>query len=59
MLATSIDSSKRYEAANTSLVDDNRGPWLSITAEKDPQSIFGVDRRPGRGRRTTGSAWAT
>ena len=31
----------RYEAANTAFVNGDPGPWLSITAEKDPQSIFG------------------
>jgi SnoaL-like domain len=31
----------RYEAANTAFVNGNPQPWLSITAEKDPQSIFG------------------
>ena len=32
---------KRYEAANTAFVNGDPTPWLSITAEKDPQSIFG------------------
>jgi SnoaL-like domain len=30
-----------YEAANEAFVNGNPQPWLSITAEKDPQSIFG------------------
>ena len=32
---------QRYEAANTAFVNGNPSPWLSITAEKDPASIFG------------------
>ena len=32
---------ERYEAANTAFVNGDPGPWLAITAEKDPQSIFG------------------
>ena len=32
---------QRYEAANTAFVNGNPSPWLSITAEKDPTSIFG------------------
>lgn len=32
---------KRYEAANTAFVNGNPAPWLAITAEKDPASIFG------------------
>jgi hypothetical protein len=32
---------QRYEAANTAFVNGDPGPWLSITAEKDPASIFG------------------
>jgi hypothetical protein len=32
---------ERYEAANTAFVNGDPQPWLSITAEKDPQSIFG------------------
>jgi SnoaL-like domain len=31
----------RYEAANTAFVNGNPSPWLSITAAKDPVSIFG------------------
>ena len=31
----------RYEAANTAFVNGDPSPWLSITAEKDPASIFG------------------
>jgi hypothetical protein len=31
----------RYEAANTAFVNGDPQPWLAITAEKDPQSIFG------------------
>jgi SnoaL-like protein len=31
----------RYEAANTAFVNGDPAPWLSITAEKDPASIFG------------------
>ena len=30
-----------YEAANTAFVNGDSRPWLSIVAEKDPQSIFG------------------
>jgi len=32
---------KRYEAANTAFVNGDPAPWLSLTAEKDPASIFG------------------
>jgi ketosteroid isomerase-like protein len=32
---------KRYEAANTAFVNGDPRPWLSMTAEKDPASIFG------------------
>jgi ketosteroid isomerase-like protein len=32
---------QRYEAANTAFVNGHPSPWLSITAEKDPASIFG------------------
>ena len=32
---------QRYEAANTSFVNGDPRPWLSMTAEKDPASIFG------------------
>jgi hypothetical protein len=32
---------KRYEAANTAFVNGDPGPWLGITAQKDPASIFG------------------
>jgi SnoaL-like domain len=32
---------KRYEAANTAFVNGNPQPWLTIVADKDPQSIFG------------------
>jgi SnoaL-like domain len=32
---------QRYEAANTAFVNGDPSPWLSIVAEKDPQSIFG------------------
>jgi hypothetical protein len=31
----------RYEAANQAFVNGNPHPWLAITAEKDPASIFG------------------
>ncbi|MET0326509.1 MAG: nuclear transport factor 2 family protein [Ilumatobacteraceae bacterium] len=32
---------RRYEAANTAFVNGDPAPWLSITADKDPVSIFG------------------
>jgi hypothetical protein len=32
---------RHYEAANEAFVNGNPEPWLSLTAEKDPQSIFG------------------
>jgi ketosteroid isomerase-like protein len=32
---------QRYEAANSAFVNGDPAPWLSITAEKDPASIFG------------------
>ena len=32
---------ERFEAANTAFVNGDPVPWLAITAEKDPQSIFG------------------
>jgi len=32
---------ERYEAANTAFVNGDAGPWSTITAEKDPASIFG------------------
>jgi SnoaL-like domain len=32
---------KRYEAANTAFVNGDPRLWLSMTAEKDPASIFG------------------
>jgi hypothetical protein len=32
---------RRYEAANTAFVNGDPSLWLSITAEKDPVSIFG------------------
>lgn len=32
---------QRYEAANTAFVNGDAGPWLAMTAEKDPASIFG------------------
>ena len=32
---------KRYEAANTAFVNGDPSPWLSLTATKDPVSIFG------------------
>jgi len=32
---------RRYEAANTAFVNGDPSLWLSITAEKDPASIFG------------------
>ena len=32
---------ERYEAANTAFVNGDPSAWLSIVAEKDPQSIFG------------------
>jgi ketosteroid isomerase-like protein len=32
---------KRYEAANTAFVNGDPSPWLSLTAAKDPVSIFG------------------
>ena len=31
----------RFEAANTAFVNGDPSPWLSITAAKDPVSIFG------------------
>ena len=31
----------RYEAANTAFVNGDPSPWLSLTAAKDPVSIFG------------------
>src|SRR5688500_9554657 len=31
----------RYEAANTAFVNGDPEPWLAITAERDPASIFG------------------
>ena len=31
----------RYEAANTAFVNGDPAPWLAITAERDPASIFG------------------
>ena len=31
----------RYEAANTAFVNGDPSPWLPITAEQDPVSIFG------------------
>jgi ketosteroid isomerase-like protein len=32
---------QRYDAANSAFVNGDPSPWLSITAEKDPASIFG------------------
>ena len=32
---------RRYEAANTAFVNGDPTPWLAITAERDPASIFG------------------
>jgi ketosteroid isomerase-like protein len=32
---------QRYEAANSAFVNGEPSPWLSITAEQDPASIFG------------------
>ncbi len=32
---------KRYEAANTAFVNGDPSLWLTMTAEKDPASIFG------------------
>ena len=32
---------RRYEAANTAFVNGDPAPWLAITAERDPASIFG------------------
>lgn len=32
---------QRYEAANSAFVNGDPSSWLSITAEKDPASIFG------------------
>jgi hypothetical protein len=32
---------QRYEAANSAFVNGDPSPYLSITAEKDPASIFG------------------
>jgi ketosteroid isomerase-like protein len=32
---------ERYEAANTAFVNGDPSAWLSMTAEKDPVSIFG------------------
>lgn len=31
----------RYESANSAFVNGDSSPWLSITAEEDPASIFG------------------
>lgn len=31
----------RYEAANTAFVNGDPEPWLAITSEQDPASIFG------------------
>ena len=31
----------QYEAANTAFVNGDPSPWLAITAEQDPASIFG------------------
>jgi hypothetical protein len=38
---------QRYEAANSAFVNGEPSPWLSITAEKDPASIFGGFGGPG------------
>ena len=32
---------QRYEAANSAFVNGNSTPWLALTAQKDPASIFG------------------
>ena len=32
---------RRYEAANTAFVNGDPSPWMSITAQQDPVSIFG------------------
>src|ERR671916_1070026 len=32
---------QQYEAANSAFVNGDPSPWLSITTEKDPASIFG------------------
>ena len=32
---------RRYEAANTAFVNGDPAPWLAITSERDPASIFG------------------
>jgi hypothetical protein len=32
---------QRYEAANTAFVNGDPSPWMPITAQKDPASIFG------------------
>jgi hypothetical protein len=32
---------RRYEAANTAFVNGDPAPWLAITADRDPASIFG------------------
>jgi hypothetical protein len=32
---------RRYEAANTAFVNGDPSPWLSMTAERNPASIFG------------------
>ena len=32
---------RRYEAANTAFVNGDASLWLSITAERNPASIFG------------------
>ncbi|MGH3905693.1 MAG: nuclear transport factor 2 family protein [Pseudonocardiaceae bacterium] len=38
---------QQYEAANSAFVNGNPSPWLSITVEKDPASIFGGFGGPG------------
>jgi hypothetical protein len=38
---------KRYEAANTAFVNGDPSAWLSMTAAKDPVSIFGGFGGPG------------
>jgi hypothetical protein len=40
---------QRYEAANTAFVNGEPSPWLSITAEDDPASIFGGFGGTGEG----------
>jgi len=38
---------QRYEAANSAFVNGDPSPWLSISADKEPASIFGGFGGPG------------